>query len=520
MTVKRHTKPTDDDPPRKIKRPKKPYDDRAEINRRNAKKSTGPKTANGLKIACMNSRVHGMTSKTVTPMPWEEPDKLDKRMNDFTGYHRIAGPLDAVLQHRVVSATIQAERVDDYMVALADQAWATAQVDQLYDLVPDVPGAELPVETLVARIPNDVGGAMPALKATHQGRRWLISFISSFGRAIDRAPFGIPPREMMFKLALMLEPNEGKAADAFKFAEVRVKEIESELPPELQDFNETNPNPRAYDEKYQQYFYNAQDPSTRLYKLKTEAKGILHDVERIQLEYLGKLEGEYVARRRKLEIQKRLPERTRKILSALPEDPKTAALVLRYQSERSREFYRAVEAFKSYRRDSGFSLHPGVEEVESEALISPYKEDIPWSAVQRMAFVGDELIDQKLRVAKLLEQAFWGLNRIDLMEGRLPQAFVGQEAESAAFAAAEASKIASAEAAAAGESTPDEAASRNEANRSQSKAAIELTFRQRMRWFYENRSRIESNVELPGYPPANENVRTPSGPDPTPKPPS
>jgi len=53
-----------------------------EANRRNANKSTGPKTPQGKAVVRLNARTHGLLSRD-TLLPWEDPDDLDRLREDL-----------------------------------------------------------------------------------------------------------------------------------------------------------------------------------------------------------------------------------------------------------------------------------------------------------------------------------------------------------------------------------------------------------------------------------------------------
>jgi hypothetical protein len=57
--------------------------DRAEINRRNARKSTGPRTLEGKARSKLNAVKHGMTAKTLV-LPGEDPERLQSRLETWT----------------------------------------------------------------------------------------------------------------------------------------------------------------------------------------------------------------------------------------------------------------------------------------------------------------------------------------------------------------------------------------------------------------------------------------------------
>ena len=60
-----------------------PSSKRAEANRRNAQKSTGPRTAAGKERARFNAVKHGMRAKTIV-LPGEDPDAFQARMEAWT----------------------------------------------------------------------------------------------------------------------------------------------------------------------------------------------------------------------------------------------------------------------------------------------------------------------------------------------------------------------------------------------------------------------------------------------------
>ena len=57
--------------------------DRAAINRRNAQKSTGPRTPEGKSRSRFNALKHGMTAKTLV-LPGEDADVLQQRIEAWT----------------------------------------------------------------------------------------------------------------------------------------------------------------------------------------------------------------------------------------------------------------------------------------------------------------------------------------------------------------------------------------------------------------------------------------------------
>ena len=58
---------------------------RAEINRRNARKSTGPRTDAGKAASRLNAMKHGLRAQTV-PLPVEDPAELEALADEWVDY--------------------------------------------------------------------------------------------------------------------------------------------------------------------------------------------------------------------------------------------------------------------------------------------------------------------------------------------------------------------------------------------------------------------------------------------------
>ena len=71
-----------------------------EANRRNAEKSTGPKTAAGRQSVSQNALTHGLTSQTVV-LPDEEPSAFAEVSRRFHAHHRPLGPQEELLVERI-----------------------------------------------------------------------------------------------------------------------------------------------------------------------------------------------------------------------------------------------------------------------------------------------------------------------------------------------------------------------------------------------------------------------------------
>ena len=83
---------------------------KAEANRANALKSTGPRTADGKHASSRNSLKHGLTAKVVAVVPGEDPQEFQERLDDWLA---VADDDDAVgraLARRAAVATWRLDR--------------------------------------------------------------------------------------------------------------------------------------------------------------------------------------------------------------------------------------------------------------------------------------------------------------------------------------------------------------------------------------------------------------------------
>jgi len=90
--------------------------DRAEINRRNARKSTGPKTPEGKARSRFNAVKHGMTAKTPV-LPGEDAEALQARLDAWTADLAPGNEVEQYLVGRAVRASWQLDRADRVDVA-------------------------------------------------------------------------------------------------------------------------------------------------------------------------------------------------------------------------------------------------------------------------------------------------------------------------------------------------------------------------------------------------------------------
>ena len=90
--------------------------DRAEINRKNARKSTGPRSAEGKERSRFNAVKHGLTARTLV-LPGEDPDALQLRLDGWIDSLKPKNELEHYLVDRAVRVSWQLDRADRAEVA-------------------------------------------------------------------------------------------------------------------------------------------------------------------------------------------------------------------------------------------------------------------------------------------------------------------------------------------------------------------------------------------------------------------
>ena len=98
--------------------------DRAEINRRNSRRSTGPRSPEGKTQSRMNAIKHGCRAKLLV-LPGEDPQVYQDRLDAWTGKFDPRDPVEAYLVKRTVNVSWQLDRANR-----AEVAELTEQIDK------------------------------------------------------------------------------------------------------------------------------------------------------------------------------------------------------------------------------------------------------------------------------------------------------------------------------------------------------------------------------------------------------
>ena len=86
-------------------------------NRRNAAKSTGPKTFEGKKVARLNAMKHGLQADQVL-IPGENPEEFEALLSSLEEYYNPVGPVENVLVERIAYCTWRLRRLSQIEAAI------------------------------------------------------------------------------------------------------------------------------------------------------------------------------------------------------------------------------------------------------------------------------------------------------------------------------------------------------------------------------------------------------------------
>jgi hypothetical protein len=85
-----------------------------EANRKNATRSTGPRTPEGKKKVSLNAVKHGLTATTLVVLPHEDEEAYRHRVEAWTAELNPRGELGRYLAERAAKVSWQLDRSDSY----------------------------------------------------------------------------------------------------------------------------------------------------------------------------------------------------------------------------------------------------------------------------------------------------------------------------------------------------------------------------------------------------------------------
>ena len=271
-------------------------------NRRNAQKSTGPRTAAGRAVSKMNARKHGILSKAVVVRGWrikESPRKFAALHQRFTEELGPVGPLEEMLVDQIVTAHWRLRRAltaEAGEIALSvDSGWWKREQHN-------------PLPLLLAMPPNPVSeGLVMRLQHSVWGYRYVISCLWDVRKSVER---------------------DGELTEAA-----------------LNDFKHCLRDQAGYlGDKLEEFrAWLAENPE----KLEPEALRTRH--KEAVLKYLNGEIFNQSYRRAELEKREDSEEAAQQAAAVLPE-AETLEKILRYETKLERQLYRAMNQLERLQR--------------------------------------------------------------------------------------------------------------------------------------------------------------------------
>src|SRR5437763_1373745 len=105
-------------------------EERRAINRENARRSTGPKSAEGKARSRTNALKHGLCSAVSAALPDEDPEAIQTRADEWNAYYRPRSPAARQLVEDCALATLRADRCDRHLSAALARLMQATLSDQ------------------------------------------------------------------------------------------------------------------------------------------------------------------------------------------------------------------------------------------------------------------------------------------------------------------------------------------------------------------------------------------------------
>jgi hypothetical protein len=216
--------------------------DRAEINRRNARRSTGPKTPEGKSRSRFNALKHGMAAKTLV-LPGEDPEAFRGRLDAWTENLAPRDEVEQYLVERAVQVSWQLDRADRADVARLTRIIRSVPVEEGHQqaeeaeelgrrlfwdrrgplaLYPHFPlrdqllGERKPRTSFSGRVddPDDPARLVSQLESTAAGCQWLLDRWTELRTRLDQGWAWQSPEKLKAIRLLGRQPLDAADDDA------------------------------------------------------------------------------------------------------------------------------------------------------------------------------------------------------------------------------------------------------------------------------------------------------------------
>ncbi len=197
---------------------------RRNANRRNAQRSTGPKTDAGKQQTRANAIKHGLTSVVVVAP--EEAQVLNDRLNDWAPNFPAENSNDCWIREQMILATVRIDRCQEQerlqRAFEADRALFCWDIDQ-----------DCQAETLGARIGKYPSKIAAELRCSRAGVDWLLRRWDKLAAMLDNCEtFEDDQRQLV--LNLLGEPIETRPADLADLAAETAEELRALIRSEVE----------------------------------------------------------------------------------------------------------------------------------------------------------------------------------------------------------------------------------------------------------------------------------------------
>ena len=171
-----------------------------EANRRNALRSSGPRTPLGKSRSCLNAITHGLTAATVV-LPGEDAEEFERRVAGWQEDLRPCNSFEEELVRQAVGHSWRLERFESMELAMLAEQIATVPAEEAARRREAVADLGRRLLTDVRRDwrdgpddPDDPARLLVRLEATADGCRWLLDRWAEKRQAPRPAPPGRRPR--------------------------------------------------------------------------------------------------------------------------------------------------------------------------------------------------------------------------------------------------------------------------------------------------------------------------------------
>jgi hypothetical protein len=203
-------------------------------NRKNATRSTGPKTPAGKKSSSRNALRHGLLAREIV-LPNEDRDEFDAFMEQVREDLLPQGPVEELLCDRVITAAwrlIRAARVEASLFALALSAERMESSEREAErYLHDPLEHAIDLARLSSKRVTNEEAYLDAQLEIHEAEQLAKTDLARWGRAFVQERLGANALLLLARYETSIERSLFRALDALEHEQKRRKEADSAIPP-------------------------------------------------------------------------------------------------------------------------------------------------------------------------------------------------------------------------------------------------------------------------------------------------